>query len=75
MYACTTICIRADRSLESGAAIVPSYVFGGTDFFHSLSTDPRFKSIAALSRKLKMGLTLFWGPFWLPVDIHTYIHI
>eukprot|EP01035_Chromulina_nebulosa_P024091 gene24091-31300_t len=31
-------------SLETGAAIVPSYVFGGTDFFHSLSTDPRGES-------------------------------
>ena len=70
------------RSLYTGAAIVPSYVFGGTDFFHNLSTDPRFKVIADLSRKLKMGLTLFWGPFYLPVShillrsiyIRTYIY-
>ena len=73
------------RSLETGAAIIPSYVFGGTDFFHNLSTDPRFKVISALSRKLKMGLTLLGTVLsagtahiilihtYIPTYIHTHI--
>ena len=52
-------------SIETGAYLTPCYVFGGTDFFHNLATDDGF--FATLSRKLRMGLTIFWGPLGLPI--------
>ena len=52
-------------SLETGAELIPCYVFGGTDFFHNLATTDNL--LARLSRKYKMGLTWFWGKFGLPI--------
>lgn len=52
-------------SIETNAMIVPAYVFGGTDFFNNLATSSGI--FAWLSRKLRMGMTLFWGPFGLPI--------
>jgi diacylglycerol O-acyltransferase 2, plant len=51
--------------LETGAAIIPTYVFGGTDFFHNLATSDSW--LSKLSRRLRMSLTIFWGPFFLPI--------
>jgi len=48
-------------SLECKTRVMPCYVFGGTDFYHNLITG---ESAAAKSaRKMKMGITFFWG--WL----------
>lgn len=44
---------------------MPCYVFGGTDFFENLSTHGGI--ISNISRKLKMGMTIFWGHFGLPI--------
>lgn len=52
-------------SVETKAELVPCYVFGGTDFFHTLATSDSF--LSKLSRKLKMGITIFWGQFGLPI--------
>ena len=52
-------------SIETGAQLVPCYVFGGTDFFHNLATDDGF--FAKLSRMCRAGVTVFWGRYWLPV--------
>jgi len=52
-------------SCETGASILPVYVFGGTDFYHNLLTGDSW--ISNLSRKLKMGMTLFFGVFGLPI--------
>jgi hypothetical protein len=52
-------------SIETGAELTPCYVFGGTDFFHNLATDDGLFS--SLSRSLRMGLTIFWGPYGLPI--------
>ena len=52
-------------SIETGAEMVPCYVFGGTDFFHNLATDAGF--FANLSRSLRAGVTIFWGHFGLPI--------
>ena len=52
-------------SIETGAQLVPCYVFGGTDFFNNLATDDGF--FANMSRKMRMGLTIFWGPYGLPI--------
>jgi hypothetical protein len=51
--------------LETGAQLIPTYVFGGTDFFHNLATHENF--LSRLSRKYRMGLTYFWGYFGLPI--------
>ena len=51
-------------SIETGAEIIPVYVFGGTDFFNNLATSGGW--LSTISRKLKMGITLFWGRFNLP---------
>lgn len=52
-------------SIETGAKLIPTYVFGGTDFFHNLATYQG--PFAAISRRLRISLTLFWGWFGLPV--------
>lgn len=52
-------------SIETGCELVPCYVFGGTDFFHNLATDDGF--FARLSRKMRAGVTIFWGPYGLPI--------
>lgn len=51
--------------LETGAAIIPTYVFGGTDFFHNLATSDSW--LSKISRKLRIGITIFWGPYYLPI--------
>lgn len=51
-------------SLETGAQLVPSYVFGGTDFFHNLATGEGVFS--HLCRRYRIGITIFWGYFFLP---------
>ena len=65
-----TIVIQRRRGLmklaiETGAHLVPCYVFGGTDFFHNLVTDDGL--LAYLSRKMRVSFTLFWGRFGLPI--------
>jgi 2-acylglycerol O-acyltransferase 2 len=52
-------------AVETGAMLCPCYVFGGTDFFQNLATDDGI--FAAISRKLRLGLTIFWGQFGLPI--------
>jgi len=52
-------------SIETGAQLVPCYVFGGTDFFHNLATDDGL--FAKLSRMCRAGVTIFWGPYGLPI--------
>lgn len=52
-------------SLETKAELVPCYVFGGTDFFHTLATSDSW--LSKLSRRLKVGITIFWGQFGLPI--------
>lgn len=52
-------------SIDTRAELVPCYVFGGTDFFHTLATSDSV--LSSISRKLKMGITIFWGQFGLPI--------
>ena len=52
-------------SIETRAKIIPGYVFGGTDFYHNLATSG--SSLSTISRKLKAGITWFWGQFGLPI--------
>ena len=64
-----TNCIKAKRhglmklALQTGAALVPVYVFGGNDFYHQLAP----KYMEKLSRFVKAGMTLFWGQYGLPM--------
>lgn len=52
-------------SLETGAQLCPTYVFGGTDFFNNLATHSG--AFSRISRSLRMGITIFWGQFGLPI--------
>jgi hypothetical protein len=52
-------------SVETGAELVPCYVFGGTDFFHNLATSDNW--LTRISRRLRVGVTIFWGQLGLPV--------
>jgi len=52
-------------SVETGAELIPVYVFGGTDFFHNLATNDSW--VSRLSRKLQMGITVFWGRLYSPL--------
>lgn len=52
-------------ALEAGAALIPTYVFGATDFYHSLITaDTWFSRVC---RRYHIAITLYWGPFHLPI--------
>lgn len=53
-------------SLETGAQLCPTYVFGATDFFENLATNEN-SLFAKFSRKFRMGITIFWGYFGLPI--------
>ena len=54
----------ARLSLETGAMLIPTYVFGATDFFgNPIHSD---SAIAWLSRKMRTGLCLFYGPLIVP---------
>jgi hypothetical protein len=50
---------------------MPCYVFGGTDFFNNLATGDGVLSV--LSRKLRIGLTMFWGQYGLPVPYNPKV--
>ncbi|KAJ8598227.1 hypothetical protein CTAYLR_008530 [Chrysophaeum taylorii] len=50
-------------ALQSGAKIVPVYLFGNTTCLSALTSGP----LAALSRKFGVSLTLFWGRWGLPL--------
>ena len=52
-------------AIETGTSLVPTYVFGGTDFFHNLITDDSW--VSRLSRKLRLAFTVFYGRFHLLV--------
>ena len=52
-------------SIQTGAQLLPTYVFGGTDFFHSFIHYKSF--ISDLARKYKIGLTFFWGQYFSPL--------
>lgn len=52
-------------ALRTGAAIVPMYVFGGTNFFKQLATDGGM--LGSVSRLIKGGFTFFWGQYGLPI--------
>ena len=60
-------------AIETGAQLIPCYVFGGTDFFNNLATDDGF--FASLSRTLRMGVTIFWGPLGLPIPYAPKVRV
>lgn len=41
------------------------YSVGGTDFFHNLATSDSW--ISRLSRQYRIGITIFWGKYNLPI--------
>ena len=55
-------------ALEANAPIVPIYCFGNTACFR---VRPPPKDLAALSRRARVGLQLFWGRWFMPVPFRT----
>jgi hypothetical protein len=47
-------------ALQTGASLVPVYVFGGNDFYHQIGHEE-------ISRKHKAALTIFWGQCFTPM--------
>jgi 2-acylglycerol O-acyltransferase 2 len=50
-------------ALQTGADVVPLYLFGNTSVLSLVATGP----LADLSRKLQVSFTLFWGLCGLPI--------
>jgi len=70
-------------ALETGAILYPVYVFGATDIFDQLTPIVEAKKnggndttinaaniLESISRRIKGGLTLYWGKYFLPIP-HT----
>jgi hypothetical protein len=55
-------------ALQTGANIIPIYVFGHTHMFDQLSNVP---TVAALSRFFRASVTFFWGRWYLPLPYRT----
>ncbi len=53
-------------SLQSGAFLIPTFCFGGNDFFSNFVTQ-KDGFLGTFSRKLRASLTLFWGQYGLPI--------
>jgi len=58
-------------ALQTGAKIVPCYLFGNTQALHCWSDDKR--RLQWFSRKIKASITFFWGRFGLPIAYRTPI--
>ncbi|GMH56820.1 hypothetical protein TL16_g02228 [Triparma laevis f. inornata] len=52
-------------AIETGSDLLPCYVFGGTDFYHNIATGTGI--LSRISRKMKAGVTIFYGWFFLPL--------
>jgi len=50
-------------AMREGADVIPIYMFGNTTVLSALTWGP----LAALSRKLGVSVTIFWGRFGLPL--------
>ena len=47
-------------ALQTGASLVPVYVFGGNDFYHQVGHEE-------WSRSAQAAFTVFWGQYGLPM--------
>ena len=52
-------------AIETGTHLIPCYVFGASDFFHNFSTGEGY--LSKLGRKHRIGITMFFGHFGLPI--------
>lgn len=52
-------------ALETGTLLIPCYVFGASDVFHNFSTGEGI--LSKLGRKYRIGGTMFFGHFGLPI--------
>jgi 2-acylglycerol O-acyltransferase 2 len=55
-------------ALAAGVPLVPIYAFGNTSAFRCARLPAR---VAALSRRLRVGLVAFWGRWGLPLPYRT----
>lgn len=58
---------------ETGATLVPVYIFGHTRLFDQLAGADGWA--AAVSRMVKGSLTLFWGRWFLPIPYATSLTV
>jgi len=54
-------------ALQTGACVIPMYVFGGTDLHEHLATYKGGETFMKFSRFLKAGFTVFWGQWGTPM--------
>ena len=63
-------------AIETGATIVPVYIFGHTRLFDQLATGEGWLGwLTSLSRLTRSSITLFWGQWFLPVPYKTDITV
>lgn len=65
-----TVVVRRSKGLMAlasltGSYLVPTFVFGGNDFFSQLATSEGL--LERISRWFRGGITLFWGQWGLPI--------
>ena len=58
-------------AIETGAELQPCYVFGAADFYHNLITGNSI--LSRLSRMSRMGITMFFGQYGLPIPYQPRI--
>ena len=59
-------------ALQTGAHIVPCYLFGNSKAFHIWHD--KYGFMQWLSRKLRMSLVLFFGRWGLPIPFRTPVY-
>ena len=58
-------------ALECNTEIIPIYIFGANDFYHNLFSGDSF--VNKFCRRMKIGMTYFWGRFYLPIPLSPRI--
>ena len=72
------IIVRKSKGLMAlasmtGSYLVPTFVFGGNDFFSQLATSEGL--LEKVSRWFRGGITLFWGKWGLPIPYTPQISL
>jgi len=60
-------------ALETGASLIPIYTFGASDFFFNLLVGDSL--LSKLSRRLRTGITMFFGQYLLPIPYPAKVSI
>ena len=76
MYMCVCLflhLLEKRLALETQVDIIPVYIFGNTRLYdHGLTYD---SVITRFSRRFKISILYFWGPYFLPFPYRTPISV